>query len=506
MASTVNRFTLPTIALSLMTVISAVSGLNVAIPSMAVDTGATQSEITWIVDSYTVVFAGLLLLAGALGDRFGRRNILALGLVFFAIAAGAGSFMSDPVSLIGVRILMVIGAAAIMPATLSIITSSFPPEKRAQAVSVWVGVAGAGAVLGLFASAFLLEYFEWNSFFLLNVGLAITALIGTLFAVPDSRASTQEPLDIVGGLLSVVGVASVVFGIIEGSDVGWDDTRTISALTLGALAISSFVLWELRIKHPLLDPRLFKLAGFTSGTVSLTIQFFAQFGFFFVGMQYLQYVADFTPLRAATQLLWLPLIVFPGARISAMLSRRISQKILGGFGLSALATGVFLFANLGTEFDYWYFTTALLIFGLGFAFSMTPATVAITESLSSDKQGVASAMNDLSREVGSAIGIAVLGAALNDTYRSEMEQPTANLPAEVAEQIQSNVAFVTVDPPAPLAMMWDDLVTAGIDAFTLGVGNAMGIAGWVAAAGAVIVIVVAPWKKLRGEPAVKAKH
>jgi hypothetical protein len=301
-------------------------------------------------------------------------------------------------------------------------------------------------------------------------------------------------------------VASVVFGIIEGSDVGWDDTRTISALTLGALAVISFVLWELRIQHPLLDPRLFKLAGFTSGTVSLTIQFFAQFGFFFVGMQYLQYVADFTPLRAATQLLWLPLIVFPGARISAMLSRRISQKILGGFGLSALATGVFLFANLGTEFDYWYFTTALLIFGLGFAFSMTPATVAITESLSSDKQGVASAMNDLSREVGSAIGIAVLGAALNDTYRSEMEQPTANLPAEVAEQIQSNVAFVTVDPPAPLAMMWDDLVTAGIDAFTLGVGNAMGIAGWVAAAGAVIVIVVAPWKKLRGEPAVKAKH
>ena len=277
MASTVNRFTLPTIALSLMTVISAVSGLNVAIPSMAVDTGATQSEITWIVDSYTVVFAGLLLLAGALGDRFGRRNILALGLVFFAIAAGAGSFMSDPVSLIGVRILMGIGAAAIMPATLSIITSSFPPEKRAQAVSVWVGVAGAGAVLGLFASAFLLEYFEWNSFFLLNVGLAITALIGTLFAVPDSRASTQEPLDIVGGLLSVVGVASVVFGIIEGSDVGWDDTRTISALTLGALAIISFVLWELRIRHPLLDPRLFKLAGFTSGTVSLTIQFFAQF-------------------------------------------------------------------------------------------------------------------------------------------------------------------------------------------------------------------------------------
>ena len=171
-----------------------------------------------------------------------------------------------------------------------------------------------------------------------------------------------------------------------------------------------------------------------------------------------------------------------------------------------MATGVFLFANLGTEFYYWYFTTALLIFGLGFAFSMTPATVAITESLSSDKQGVASAMNDLSREVGSAIGIAVLGAALNDTYRSEMEQPTASLPAEVAEQIQSNVAFVTVNPPAPLAMMWDDLVTAGIDAFTLGVGNAMGIAGWVAAAGAVIVIVVAPWKKLRGEQAVKAKH
>ena len=506
MASTVNRFTLPTIGISLMTVISAVSGLNVAIPSMAVDTGASQTEITWIVDSYTVVFAGLLLLAGALGDRFGRRNVLAIGLIIFVVAAGVGSAMSDPALLIGVRMLMGMGAAAIMPATLSIITSSFPLEKRGQAVGVWVGIAGGGAVLGLFASAFLLEYFEWNSFFLLNVGLGLTALIGTLFAVPDSRESTQAPLDITGGLLSVVAVGSIVFGIIEGSDVGWGDPLTLGALILGGVSLIAFVLWELRIAHPLLDPRLFKLAGFTSGTVSLTIQFFAQFGFFFVGMQYLQYVAEFTPLRAATQLLWLPLVVFPGARISAVLSRRISQKILGGFGLTSLATGVFLFANLGPVFDYWYFTTALLLFGLGFAFSMTPATVAITESLSSDKQGVASAMNDLSREVGSAVGIAVLGAALNDTYRSEMQEPVANLPADLAERIQSNVAFVTVDPPAPLAMMWDDLVAAGIDAFTLGVGNAMEIAGWAAAAGAVIVIVVAPWKKLRGGPKLPNTH
>lgn len=202
MSQKVSPIVLPTIALSLMTVVSAVAGLNMALPGIAVETEATQTQLTWIVDSYTVVFAGLLLIAGAIGDRFGRQRILLWGLIIFAAGAIFGFYQTDPEGLIAARLIMGMGAAAIMPTTLSVITTSFPPDKRGKAIGVWVGVAGGGAVLGLFATAFLLEYFEWNSFFALNFGLAITSILGVLF-VPNSSDEKTGRLDWFGGFLSV---------------------------------------------------------------------------------------------------------------------------------------------------------------------------------------------------------------------------------------------------------------------------------------------------------------
>ena len=323
--------------------------------------------------------------------------------------------------------------------------------------------------------------------------LGILAIIGTT-RIPNSRDDNAHRLDWAGGLLSVIAVAGLVFAIIEGAEVGWVETETLIAFAIGFLALIGFVVREFAAQHPLLDPRLFKLRGFSMGSLSVTLQFFGQFGFIFVGMQYLQFVAGFSPLEAAAHLLWLPLVVLPGSRIAGALSQKIPQKILGSIGLGLFSVGLFIFSNLQVDFDYWFFTTGVLFFGFGMALAATPATVAITSALPRAQQGVASAMNDVSRELGSALGIAVLGAAMTATYKTEMESVTQGLPAEIAEKLSSSVAFVQMDPPAQLVPVWDSLVQGGMAAYTLGVGNSLTIAAWVALAGAVAIAVFAPNK------------
>jgi len=495
MSQKVSRFTMPTIALSLMTVISAVAGMNMALPELAVATGATQTELTWIVDSYTVVFSGLLLIAGALGDKYGRQRALLAGLVIFAAASLFGFYQTDPSGLIVARMIMGIGAALVMPSTLSVITTSFPPESRGKAVGAWVGIAGGGAVIGLFGVAILLEFFDWNSFFMLNLAMATLALIGCL-KVPNSRDELSHPLDWFGGLLSILTVGGLVYGIIQGPELGWDAPETIGGLVVGSLALVAFVVTELRSKHPLLDPRLFKRRAFSAGAVSITLQFFGQFGFIFVGMQYLQFVAGFTPLEAALHLLWLPLAVLPGSRLAGVLSKRIPQKYLGSTGLAIFGYSLLHFSRLPLEFDYWYFSIGVLLLGFGMALAATPATVAITSALPSEKQGVASAVNDTAREVGSALGIAILGAALTENYKSAMKTATDGLPETFAEKLQNSVAFTQMQKPAqlPPSVDWNALVADGLDAFHQGVANALTIAGIVALSGAVLILILAPRK------------
>ena len=261
MPKKIHPLTLPAIALSLMTVISAVAGLNVALPSIARDLGATQTQLTWIVDAYTVVFAGLLLLSGALSDRFGRRNGLVLGLIIYLIVASYGLVVNSVGNLIILRAVMGIGAAFIMPSTLSVITASFPPEDRSRAVGVWVGVAGGGAFIGLFGSAFLMRYYSWHSFFAMNMTLAILGLIGALTVVPNSADTTGKKLDVIGGLISILLVGGLVYAIIEGAELGWTSAQAIAGFLLTLIALPTFIIVESRKDAPLLDPRLFKNRG-----------------------------------------------------------------------------------------------------------------------------------------------------------------------------------------------------------------------------------------------------
>ena len=426
--------------LSLMMVVGAVASLNVALPEIARSTGASQTQLQWIVAAYALAFAALLLPAGALGDRIGRKPVLAAGLGIFGLSSLAAIFLNGPGELIALRAAMGVGAAMIMPVTLSVITTVFPPEERGKAVGTWVGVAAGGGVLGLLTSGVLLEWLPWQSIFALNVVLAAVALAGTLAIVPATRETCPPRLDLVGTLLSAAALAALVFGVIEGPERGWGELTTVASLAFGAVGVVAFVLWELRRREPMLDPRHFARRGFAAGTLSMSIQFFAAFGFLFLALPYLQLVTGYTPLQAAGALVPMALVVIPLSRTAPAIAARVGVRVAGAMGLSLMALGFVVLSTLEVGSSYAHFLAGLLPFGAGMALAGAPATTAIVASLPRSKQGVASAVNDVSRELGGALGIAVLGSLMNGVYRAEMTDSTGSVPAGVGEQARGSLA------------------------------------------------------------------
>ena len=437
------RAVLGVMCLALMMVVAAVASLNVALPDLARATGATQSQLQWIVDAYALVFAGLLLPAGALGDRFGRKGILLSGLVVFGGASLAAVLVDDPSTLIALRAVIGVGAALVMPTTLSIITNVFPPEERGRAVGIWAGIAGAGAIIGLLLSGTLLEWFSWSSVFAVNVVLAALAFVTTIPVVPTSRSSHRVRLDPIGALLSSLGLFGVVFAIIEAPQHGWLDPLTLTGFGVGALLLVAFVLFELRREEPMLDPRLFAGRGFGVGSLSLTLQFFAQFGFLFIALQYLQFVLGYSPLEAGASILPMALMLIAISPRAPRFARRLGVRVVGGAGLAVMGAGFVVFSTLDVGSSYWRFGTGALITGVGLALATAPATTAIVSSLPAHRQGIASAVNDLAREVGGAFGIAVLGSILNSGYRSDVVPATSRLPEPAAGAARDSIAAAT---------------------------------------------------------------
>lgn len=480
------------VALALMMVVSAVSGLNVALPSLSRDTGASETQVQWIVDAYTMVFAGLLLTAGAIGDRFGRKHILLAGLAIFGGAAFAALFVTDPNTLIGLRAVMGAGAAAVMPTTLSIITTSFPVTERPRAVGVWVGIAGGGAILGLLASGILLEFFNWSSFFGLNVVLAVLAFFGTAAFIPDSRQEKPPKIEPVASLLSLSGVSALIFAIIEGPQRGWGDALVVAGFIVGVLALALFVFWELRSSHPLLDPRLFRLRGFGTGSLSIVAQFFAAFGFFFIILQYLQYVAGLTALVAALAMLPMPVVLLPLARRAPMLAPRVGNNVLGCAGLLLIALGMAVISLVGVDFHYPLFLAGLIPFAAGMGLAGTPATAAIVSSMPAEKQGVASAVNDVSRELGSALGIAVLGSVLTSRYRSGVRPALSHVPGRLAHHVEQTIAVVQRAPLARFGRAGLELKTTAENAFVNAASAALLVAAGILVVAALYVVARAP--------------
>lgn len=423
--------------LALATVVAAMSSLNVALPSIARETRAGQTQLSWIIDAYSLVFAALLLPAGALGDRFGRRRALVAGLALFGGGSALATATTSAGALIGVRALLGAGAALVMPATLATITSTFPRERRAGAVSVWAAVAGASAVVGVLAAGSLLEAWSWRSVFLLNVVLAALALLGVLARVPESAEPHRTPFDVPGALLVVAGLGVLVYSIIEAPQHGWASAATLGGASAGLALLVGFVARELTTRHPMLDPRLFRNRRFAAGSVSIALQFFAFFGCLFVLMQYLQLVRGDSALGAALSMLPMAATMVPCSRLSPLLGARFDARRPWVAGLVLAATGLALLAQVDGATSYGHLAGTLVLLGAGLGLAMPPATTAITDALPPARQAVGSAVNDLARELGGALGIAVLGSILTAGYRDRLTVPGA--PPQVTEAARSSL-------------------------------------------------------------------
>ncbi len=426
------------VCLALAAVTAAMSSLNVALPDIARSTHASQTQLSWIIDAYSLTFAALLLPGGALGDRYGRRRLLLVGLGVFAAGSVAAMTASDANVLIALRAVIGLGAALVMPATLSTITGTFPPAQRVKAVSIWAGVAGGAAVLGVVVSGALLEAFSWRSVFAVNVVLGVIALIGTFVIVPESADPDAPRLDIVGAGLSVAGLVAAVYSIIEAPTAGWLSAQTLVGLALGVLILVAFVLVELRTAHPMLDPRVFTRRRLSAGSISIFVQFFVFYGFIFLVLQYLQLVRRDSALIAAISMLPMAVTMMPTSRLAPKLAARFGSRGVCVAGLIGIAVALAVIAQMDAHTAYWHLAVGLLILGAGMGAAMTPATSAITSALPKAQQGVASAMNDLSREVGGALGIAVLGSIATAAYRGRLQLP--GLPSTVAEQARASLA------------------------------------------------------------------
>jgi EmrB/QacA subfamily drug resistance transporter len=427
------------VCLALGAVAAAMASLNVALPDLARSTQATQTQLEWIIDAYSLVFAALLLPAGALGDRFGRRRALIAGLAVFGGASAVAMTASSANELIFLRGVIGVGAALVMPATLSTITGTFPAAERTRAVSVWAAVAGGSALLGLLCSGLLLEEFSWRSAFAVNVVLAVIAIAGTIRFVPESSHPGAPRLDKGGALLAMAGLTAGVFSIIEAPEAGWVAARTIAGIGGGLALLAVFAGWELRQQHPMLDVRHFRSRRLSAGSLSIFIQFFAFFGFTFVPLQYLQGVRGDSPLLAAVSVLPLAAAMMPTARVTPKLTARFGARNVCVTGLVLVAAGLVVLSRVTAGSPYWLLLAGLIPLGIGMGAAMTPATAAITEGLPVAQQGVGSALNDLSREVGGALGIAVVGSVVTATYRSNLH--LTGIPAGLAGRARGSFAL-----------------------------------------------------------------
>jgi EmrB/QacA subfamily drug resistance transporter len=368
-----------------------------------------------------LVFAGLLLTTGSLSDRFGRKGALQAGIVLFGIGSMSAALSTSATQLIFTRAFMGIGGALIMPATLSILTNVFrDPRERGRAIAVWAGVSGLAVAVGPITGGLLLEHFSWSSVFWVNLPIGVTALVlGALF-VPTSRDPKQTRLDPFGALLSIVGLATLLFGIIEGPEKGWTNDIVVTAFAIASVAIIGFVRWELHTAHPMLDMTVFRNPRFTSASSTITLTFFALFGSMFLMTQYWQLVHGYSPLEAGVRLVPHAMTMMIVAPLSARFVERLGTKRVVTTGLSLIALGLALMSTIHAASPYLVVISYFLIMSVGMGMTMAPATESVMGSLPRAKAGVGSAVNDTTRQVGGALGVAIIGSVVSSVYAADI--------------------------------------------------------------------------------------
>ena len=481
---------LPVMCLSLLLIVMDNTIVNVALPTLQRELGASTSQLQWVVDSYILVFAGLLLTMGALGDRFGRRGALAIGLSVMGAASVLSSFANSPDQLIATRAFMGIGGALIMPATLSIITNVFAePRERAQAIAIWAATAGAAVAIGPVSGGWLLEHFWWGSVFLVNVPVVVVALVLGQLYVPTSRDPEAPPVDIPGALLSIVGLVVLVWAIIEGPN-GWTDPLVLGAFGLAAVLLAAFVAWERHTPTPMLDIGFFENPRFSAASGALMLTFFAMLGSLFLLTQFLQSVLGYTALEAGVRLLPMAAVQMVVAPLSAKVVERVGTKVVVATGLVVAAAGLVLASRLTAGASYYPdVLLSLVVLAAGLAMVMPPATESIMGSLPPGKAGVGSAVNDTTRQVGAALGVAVLGSVMSSTYRPRVSDAISGYPVPdgvaqaVTDQVGAAMAVAREVGGEPGRV----LASAASTGFADGMGVAFLIGAAALLVGAVIV-------------------
>lgn len=425
------------LCLSLLLIVAGNSSLNVALPDMQASLRSSPSQLQWIVDAYSMVFAVALLPAGALADRFGRKTALQVGLVVFALASLAATFATATWEVIALRAVTGLGAAFIMPGTLSILMNVFhDPRERQRAIAIWAGCAGLGGALGLVVSGFLLEHYSWGSVFFITVVISVVALVVGAVILPNSSDPDDAVLDPVGVVLAVGAVGALLFGIIEGPVNGWMSGITVGTIGAGLVLLAAFVRWELRNPHPMLDVRLFRVRAFSVGSTTITLQFFAMYGLYFAVAQYLQISHGYSPLQAALAALPIGAVGMVASPMSAQFVRRLGHRRVVGGGLVLSAIGLLLMGWVTPTTNYLLLLAGFVLMGFGNGQTTAPSTTLIMASVPRSKSGVGSAVNDLSRELGGALGIAVLGSVMSSVYRSNI---AANAGRELAAKAGTTI-------------------------------------------------------------------
>jgi EmrB/QacA subfamily drug resistance transporter len=460
--------------------------LNVALPTLQHEFDASPSKLQWMVDSYLLVFAGLLLVFGVLGDRFGRKRALQAGISIFGLAS-LGALVADSADqVIAVRAAMGVGAALIMPATLSIIANLFTGKERAKAIAIWAALAAVGIGLGPLIGGVLLAWFDWSSVFMVNVPFAGAALLLGIRYVPESRDPRPGSFDVLGAALATAGFSLLVYGIIEAPGEGWTSGLILALLAASVLLLGAFLWWERRIDEPMLDLGFFRSAGFSVGTTAVSVAFFALLGGIFALTQYLQFVHGYSAIKAGAIMSPIALGLMMGAGTSSKAAERLGVARVVAAGLSGLA--LMLALTTLWERQTGALPLALWFFGLALAtgWVMAPATSAVVGAVPAAKSGVASATNTVARMVSGALGVAVIGSLVGSLYSKDVDGSFVGLPADAQARAEDSVGAATaIAAQLPHEAASGLLAVAG-DAFT----QAMGIGLVVAAALAITTAAV----------------
>jgi EmrB/QacA subfamily drug resistance transporter len=464
------------------------TSLNIALPTLSRQLDATTSQLQWSVSVYSLVFSGLLFIAGALGDRFGRKGMLQLGLLGFLTGAAMATLATTMWQIIACRAVMGAAAAFIMPSTLSLLVNIFPPDERTKAIAIWAGTTGAAGGLGQLLSGWLLNHFWFGSIFLVNLPIVALTLVGSVFLVPRSRNPDIVRLDPTGAVLSVVGVSAIVYGLIEAPDSGWMSSASLTAFGVGALALLAFVRWELRVDEPMLDMRYFRNPSFSVATSGMVVVYVAIYGVMFIFTQYFQLIRGYGPLATAVRMSPIGPVMMIIAPMTPRIVRKLGANITVGIGMALVGIAYILLGQVTTTTPYAYIISVLLVQVVGAALTTSPITASIMSAVPARKAGTASAMNNTTRELGTALGVAVLGSVAASKFASGIASAIEPLSATDRSATRESLSGALAVARRLGGEQGLGLVHAANEAFVDGVRLAAVIGGGISVLAAVAVL------------------